>query len=136
MDYCQILHLNKFDIYFLFHLVKDVGDHCSDSQAAYKALRVNITHILDADLDVHLLADKLLSLDIISDNDRKHVNDRDSGQTARERMRHLLGLIMATVKRNGSVFNQFIDILRDGSQRERDLADRLITSYEGKGYVC
>ena len=91
---------------------------------------------MEADLDVHLLADKLLSIGVITDNDRKCINDRDSGQTALERMRHLLDLIMATVKRNGSVFDQFIDILRDGSQREKDLADRLITSYEGKGYVC
>lgn len=123
-------------MYFLFHLGKDVGDHCSDSQAAFKALCVNITHILEADLDVHLLADKLLSDNIITDDDWRYINDRDSGQTAVQRMRHLLGLIMATVKGNGSVFDQFIDILRDGSQRERDLADRLITSYEGKGYVC
>ena len=134
--YCQILHLNKFDIYFyLFHLGKDVGDHCSDSQAACKALCVNIIHILGAGLDFRVLADKLLSIDIITDDDWKHVNDRDSGQTALERMRHLFDLIMATVKKNGSVFDQFIDILRDGSQRERDLADRLITSYEGKVYV-
>ena len=91
---------------------------------------------MDAALDVHHLADKLLSLNIITDDDWKYVNDRDSGQTTLERMRHLLDLIMATVKGNGSVFDQFIDILKDGSQRERDLADRLITSYEGKGYVC
>ena len=108
----------------------------SDSQAAYKALRVNITHILEAGLDVHHLADKLLSLNIITNADWKCVNDRDSGQTARERMQHLLDLIMDTVKRNGSVFDQFIDILKDGSQREKDLADILITSYKGKGYIC
>ena len=123
-------------MHFLFHLGKDVGDHCSDSQAAYKALHDNITYILDAKLDVHHLANEFLSLNIISDNDWEFVNDRDSGQTAVQRMGHLLDLIMATVKRNGSVFDQFIDILRDGSQRERDLADRLITSYEGKGYAC
>ena len=91
---------------------------------------------MGAGLDFHLLAEKLLSLDIITDDDWKHINDRDSGQTALERMRHLFDLIMASVKKNGSVFDQFIDILRDGSQREKDLADRLITSYEGKGYVC
>ena len=91
---------------------------------------------MEAALDVHLLADKLLSLNIITDGDRKHVNDRDSGQTTLERMRYLLDLIMATVKGNGFVFDQFIDILKDGSQRERDLAGRLIASYEGKGCVC
>ena len=104
-----------------------------NSQAAYRALCDNTTNILEAELDPHLLANKLLSHRIIGDTDKKRITDTCSGQTARERMGYLLDIVVATVKGNRTVFGQFIEILKedDCSQREKDLAKKLMASYEG-----
>ena len=117
------------------HIYKTIFFSCKlgcNSQAAYKTLCDNNTLIIEANLDVHLLADKLLSISVITDADWRHVIDRLTGQSSAERMRFLLGIVRATVKGNGPVFCQFIEILKKGdSIREKDLAEKLLTSYKG-----
>lgn len=86
---------------------------------------------MDADLDLHSLGSKLFSLEIISENDWKRLTDDHTGKMAKERMSYLLDIVRATVRSNRTVFNQFVKILSEGSQREKDLAERLIKTYQG-----
>lgn len=104
-----------------------------NSQVAYQALCDNTTNILEAELDPHSFASKLLTLRIIGNDDMKRITDEYSGKTARERMKSLLDIVVATVKGNGTVFDQFIKILEkcDSSQREKDLAKKIMASYKG-----
>lgn len=103
----------------------------SDTEIAYQVLRVNNTLILEADLDLYSLGSKLFSLEIISDNEWKQLNDDRTGKTSVERMGCLLNTVRATVRNNGTVFAQFIKILSEGSQREKDLAEILIKNFQG-----
>ena len=107
------------------------ASHFSDTEIAYQVLRVNNTLILEADLDLHSLGSKLFSREIISDNEWKKLKDDRTGKTSVERMGSLLDIVRATVRNNGTVFAQFIKILSEGSQREKDLAEKLIKSYQG-----
>ena len=104
-----------------------------NSQAAYQALCDNTANILEAKLDLHSIADKLISLRIIGDTDKERITDRCSGQTTRDCTEHLLQILIANVKINGIVFGKFIEILREDkcSQREKDLAEKLMASYKG-----
>ena len=86
---------------------------------------------MEANLDLHSLGSKLFSLEIISENDWKQLTDDYTGKRAEERMSCLLDIVRATVRSNRTVFNQFVMILSGGSQREKDLAERLIKSYQG-----
>ena len=86
---------------------------------------------MEADLDLYSLGSKLFSLGIISDYDWKQLNDGRTGKTSVERMGCLLNTVRATVRNNGTVFARFIKILSEGSQREKDLTERLIKSYQG-----
>ena len=116
---------------------EELGDDrlYSDPQVANHALRTNYLNIKEACLDLHLLTDKLFSVNIISENDKRNLTDELTGKTTADRIGTLLDKIRATVRNNGKVFAQFIRILKEGSQRENDLAEILISSYKGEEYV-
>ena len=104
-----------------------------EANVAYKAFCDNRTNILKAALDPHALANKLFCHQIIGSDDLKRITDQYSGQTADERMGHLLDILEATIKKDGHVFGQFIKILSEDecSQREKTLAEEVMATYEG-----
>ena len=85
----------------------------ADSKSAYKALQVNTRSIIEATIDVQELADKLFERRIINEGERKKATDRLCGMTAEERLGRLLEVIRASVKLNGNVFDQFVNILEE-----------------------
>ena len=103
-----------------------------DSDRAYEVLRVNITTINSAAIDVQSLANRLFQHRIISEKEKKNASNR---QISREdRLDKLMDTVRATVRGNGHVFVQFIDILREaGTVAETDLANRLETYYHQYG---
>ena len=82
-----------------------------------------------------MLTDKLFSVYIISEDERRDLNDELTGKTTTDRIGKLLDIIRNTAKNNGNVFPQFISILNKGSQREKDLAKILIDTYKGDNYM-
>ena len=104
-----------------------------NSQAAYQAYCDNITNILEVKLDPYSLARELFSREIIGFADKERITDTCSDQTAQERMGDLLDIVKVTVKDDETVFGQFIEILKedDCSQREKNLAKKLMASYKG-----
>ena len=103
-----------------------------DSDRAYEVLRVNITAIIRAAIDVQSLANKLFHCNIISEKEKK---DASNPYISREdRLDELMDTVRATVRGNGHVFVQFIEILREGGTvAEIDLANRLETCYHQYG---
>ena len=98
----------------------------ANPQSAYKALQVNTRLIIEAGMDVQELADKLLERGIINEGERRRATDRLCGMTAEERLGRLLEVIRASVKLNGNVFDQFINILEENdSVRMITLANKL-----------
>ena len=98
----------------------------ANPKSAYKALQVNTRLIIEADIDVQELADKLLERGIINEGERRKATDRLCGMTAEERLGRLLEVIRASVKLNGNVFDQFVNILEEnGSVRMIALANQL-----------
>ena len=104
-----------------------------NSQVAYQALCDNTTNILEAELDPYLLAGELVPLQIVGDDDMTYIIDNYFHKTKELIMERLLNIIKATVKGNGTVFGQFIEILegKDSSKRKKDLAKKLRESYTG-----
>ena len=120
-----------------FYTDKDFGDDkfFSDSQAATHALCKTTNKIVEAYLDLNWLTNELLSMNIISETEKCNLTDKWSCKTTADRIEEVLKILKATVKNNGKVFDQFIRILKTGSQREKDIAKILISAYEGDDYI-
>ena len=119
----------------LLSIFSDIVDDFSDPRVANRVLRVHTITIKEADLNLSLLTDKLFSVYIISEDERRDLNDELTGKTTRDRIGKLLDIIRNTAKNNGNVFPQFISILKEGSLRENDLAEKLMSTYKGDNYI-
>ena len=119
----------------LLSIFSDIVDDFSDPRVANRVLRVHTITIKEADLNLSLLTDKLFSVYIISEDEKRDLNDELTGKTTTDRIGKLLDIIRNTAKNNGKVFPQFISILNKGSQREKDLAKILIDTYKGDNYI-
>ena len=99
-----------------------------DSDRAYEVLRINTTRISRAAIDVQSLANRLFQCNIISEKEREVASNPYISRE--DRLDKLMHTVRATVRGNGHVFVQFIEILREGGTvAETDLANRLETYY-------
>ena len=74
----------------------------------------------------------MLEKHIISDTQRREVMDSMSGRTTDQRLDQLLDILRTTVKVDESIFDWFIQVLRDYSTvLSMNTADKLKARYDG-----
>ena len=87
--------------------------------------------IVESNIDPIILARKLYSKEIISEDVYTIVKDKKTGDTSTERLDYILDDLKDHIKHNASVFMIFLDILRDDSLNRHDLADKIMSKYKG-----
>ena len=86
---------------------------------------------VESNIDPIALARKLYAKEVISENIYKKVKDRETRETSSERLDRILDDLKDHVKHNASTFTTFLDILKDDSLSQRDLADIIMSKYKG-----
>ena len=86
--------------------------------------------IVESNIDPIVLARKLYSEEIISEDVYKIVKDKKTGDTSAERLDYILDNLKDQVKHNFSAFTIFLDILRDDGLNQRDLANKIMSKYK------
>ena len=87
--------------------------------------------IVESNIDHIALARKLYAKEVISENIYKKVKDKETRETSSDRLDRILDDLKDHVKHNASIFTTFLDILRDDSLKQRDLADIIMSKYKG-----
>ena len=87
--------------------------------------------IVESNIDPIALARKLYSKEVISENIYKKVKDNETRETSSNRLDKILDDLKDHVKHNASTFTTFLDILKDDSLNQRDLADIIMSKYKG-----
>ena len=90
--------------------------------------------IVESNIDPIALARRLHSEEIISEDVYKIVKDKKTGDTSTDRLDYILDDLKDHVKHNASTFKIFLDILRDDSLNQQDLADKIMSKYKGMIY--
>ena len=91
--------------------------------------------IVESNIDPVVLARKLYSKEIVSENVYKTVKDKKTGDTSANRLDYILENLRDLVKHNANAFMIFLDILRDGSLNKEDLACKIMSKYKGMIYL-
>ena len=91
-------------------------------------------NIVESNIDPIALARRLYSKEIISEDVYKIVKDKKTGDTSTDRLDYILDDLKDHVKHNTSTFMIFLDILRDDSLNQQDLADKIMSKYKGMIY--
>ena len=87
--------------------------------------------IVESNIDPIILARKLYSKEIISEDVYTIIKDKKTGDTSTERLDYILDDLKDHIKHNASVFMIFLDILRDDSLNRHDLAHKIMSKYKG-----
>ena len=90
--------------------------------------------IVVSNIDPIALARKLYSKEIISEDVYKNVKDKKTGDTSTDRLDYIIDDLKDHVKHSVSTFMIFLDILRDDSLNQQDLADKIMSKYKGMIY--
>ena len=90
--------------------------------------------IVQSNIEPISLARKLYSEEIISEDVYKIVKDKKTGDTNADRLDYILDDLKDRVKYSSSAFIIFLDILRDDSLNQQDLADKIMSKYKGMIY--
>ena len=90
--------------------------------------------IVESNIDPIVLARKLYSKEIISEDVYKIVKDKKTQDTSADRLDYILDDLKDHVKHNASTFMIFLDILRDDHLNQQDLADKIMSKYKGMIY--
>ena len=85
-------------------------------------------------IDPIVLARRLFSEEIISEDVYMIVRDKKTGDTSEDRLELILDDLKDHVKHNANAFMIFLDILRDDSLKQQDLADKIMSKYKGMIY--
>lgn len=109
-----------------------VGFHSTliDCDVARRALVRCTDVIIESNIDPFVLARRLYSREVISDDVYMRIRDRASRDTNEERLETILDVLKDHVKHNISTFMIFLGILR-GSLNQHDLADIIMSKYKG-----
>jgi hypothetical protein len=97
-----------------------------DSNVSADILQANIGLIKEKKLDSFYLADSLVSRGVLSEGDKDIVISctNDDG------MNYLIGLVIASVRSDGAVFGDFLNMIKEeGSDGGKELAEELTTLY-------
>ena len=62
------------------------------------------------------------------------VKDKRTGDTSEDRLDKILDNLKDHVKHDANAFMIFLDILRDDSLKQQDLADKIMSKYKGMIY--
>ena len=108
-------------------------DDTLSSDAARRALVKCTSAIVESTIEPIVLARRLVSEEIISEDVYKIIKDKKTGDTSADRLDLLLDDLKDHVKHNVSAFIVFLDILRDDSLNRQDLADKIMSKYKGNG---
>ena len=90
--------------------------------------------IVESNIDPTVLARKLYAAEFISENVYKIIKDKKTNDTTADRLDNILDNIKDHVIHNARVFVIFLDILRDDSLKQQDLADKIMSKYKGMIY--
>ena len=98
----------------------------------YRRTLVQCTDVIvESNIDPAVLARKLYSKEVISEDVYKIVKDKKTGDTSADRLDYILDDLRNHVKHNASTFTIFLDILRDDGLNRQDLADKIMSKYKG-----
>ena len=109
-------------------------DDTLDFDAARRALVKCTSAIVESAIDPISLARKLISEEVISENVYKIVRDKRTGDTSEDRLDKILDDLKDHIKHDANVFMIFLDVLRDDSLNQQDLADKIMSKYKGMIY--
>ena len=104
------------------------------SAVARRALVQCTDVIVESFMDPIVLARRLYSREVISEDVYKIIKDQKSGATSTDRLDLILDYLKDHVKDNVNTFMIFLDILRDDSLNRQDLADKIFSKYKGMIY--
>ena len=90
--------------------------------------------IVESTIEPIILARSLIIKEIISEDVYKIVKDKKTGDTSTDRLEYILDDLKDHIKHNANAFMIFLDILRDDSLNQQDLADKIMSKYEGMIY--
>ena len=109
-------------------------DDTLNSDIARRALVKCTSAIVESTIEPIVLARRLISEEIISEDVYKIIKDKKTGDTSADRLDQILDDLKDHVKHNASAFMIFLDILRDDSLNRQDLADKIMSKYKGMIY--
>ena len=90
--------------------------------------------IVESTIEPIILARRLSIKEIISEDVYKIVKDKKTVDTSTDRLEYILDDLKDHIKHNANAFMIFLDILRDDSLNQQDLADKIMSKYEGMIY--
>ena len=99
-----------------------------NSDKAVRAL-VQCTDIVESNINPFVLARKLHSKEVISENVYMRIRDRTSRDANEDRLETILVDLKSRVKYNGSIMMTFVDILRNDF-KQNDLADVVMSKFK------
>ena len=105
-----------------------------NSDTARRVLLKCTSAIVESTIEPFVLARRLVSEEVISDDVYKIIEDKKTGDTSADHLDYILDDLKDHVKHNVSAFIIFLDILRDDSLNRHDLADKIMSKY--KGMMC
>ena len=106
------------------------ADMTIDSDIAHRALRKNTDKIVcEGGIDPFVLARKLDSAELITDDVYRQCTDRNNDWPDGDRVEHIIKQIRIDIQRNGEVFNDFLEVLRDAGHQH--IVDILSLTYQG-----
>ena len=93
--------------------------------------------IVESRIDPIVLARKLYSTEVISEEVYRTVKDKATGDSSQERLDLILDTLKDQIKYNDNVivFKTFLYILKDDSLKRDELADIIISKYKGMIYL-
>ena len=109
-------------------------DDTLKSDVARRALLKCTSVIVESTIEPIVLARRLVEEEVISENVYKIVKDQKTRATSTERLDLILDDLKDHVKDNSNAFQIFLDILRNDSLNQQDLADKIISKYKGMIY--
>ena len=104
-----------------------------NSDIARRALVRCTDVIVGSGIDPFVLARKIYSEEVMSEDVYQKVKDKECRDTKEERLEKILDCLKNRIEHNANIFNIFVGILRNLSQD--DLADNIVAKYIGI-YKC
>ena len=106
-------------------------DGTLNNDVARRALLKCTSAIVESTIQPVTLARRLVQEEVISEDVYKIVRDNETGHTGAQRLDLILDDVKDHVKLDANAFEIFLDVLRDDSLSQQDLADKIMSKYKG-----